>query len=191
MDVGLFFGSFNPIHTGHLIIAQTVLDAAHLKEVWFIVSPQNPFKKAGNLAHEFDRLRMVELAIEDNWQFRASDIEFHMPRPSYTADTLAWLSDRHPEHKFRVIMGADNLRNFSNWKNHEVILEQYGLVVYPRPGYDLSVIQEHPKVQRMEAPLMDISATHIRNLVTQDIRPRYLLAEPVIDYIFAKGLYRK
>ncbi len=191
MNVGLFFGSFNPIHTGHLIIAQTVLDAAHLKEVWFIVSPQNPFKKAGNLAHEFDRLRMVELAIEDNWQFRASDIEFHMPRPSYTADTLAWLSDRHPEHKFRVIMGADNLRNFSNWKNHEVILEQYGLVVYPRPGYDLSVIQEHPKVQRMEAPLMDISATHIRNLVTQDIRPRYLLAEPVIDYIFAKGLYRK
>jgi nicotinate-nucleotide adenylyltransferase len=191
MDIGLFFGSFNPIHTGHLIIAQTVLNTAQLKEVWFVVSPQNPFKKAGNLAHEFDRLRMVELAIEDNWQFRASDIEFHMPRPSYTADTLAWLSDKHPEHRFKVIMGADNLRNFPNWKNHEVILEQYGLIVYPRPGYDLSTIEEHEKIQRIEAPLMDISATHIRNLVTKDIRPRYLLAEPVIDYLFAKGLYRK
>jgi nicotinate-nucleotide adenylyltransferase len=191
MDVGLFFGSFNPIHTGHLIIAQTVLDAAQLREVWFIVSPQNPFKKAGNLAHELDRLRMVELAIEDNWQFRASDIEFHMPLPSYTSDTLAWLSDRHPGHTFKVIMGADNLRNFSKWKNHEVILEQYGLVVYPRPGFDLSALPEHPKVQRIDAPLMDISATHIRQLVTQDKRPRYLLAEPVIDYIFAKGLYRK
>ena len=191
MEVGLFFGSFNPIHTGHLIIAQTMIDAAKLKEVWFIVSPQNPFKKAGNLAHEFDRLRMVELAIADNWQFRASDIEFHMPRPSYTADTLAWLSDRHPDYKFKVIMGADNLRNFSKWKNHEVILEQYGLVVYPRPGNELTTLPEHPKVQSVEAPLMDISATHIRNLVTLDIRPRYLLAEPVIDYIFAKGLYRK
>ena len=191
MDVGLFFGSFNPIHIGHLIIAQTMLDAAKLKEVWFIVSPQNPFKKAGNLAHEFDRLRMVELAIADNWQFRASDIEFHMPRPSYTADTLAWLTDRYPQHRFKVIMGADNLRNFPKWKNHDVILEQFGLVVYPRPGNELTALPDHPKVQRVDAPLMDISATHIRNLVTMDIRPRYLLAEPVIDYVFAKGLYRK
>lgn len=191
MDVGLFFGSFNPIHIGHLIIAQTMLDAAKLKEVWFIVSPQNPFKKAGNLAHEFDRLRMVELAIADNWQFRASDIEFHMPRPSYTADTLAWLTDRYPQHRFKVIMGADNLRNFPKWKNHDVILEQFGLVVYPRPGNELTALPDHPKVQQVDAPLMDISATHIRNLVTMDIRPRYLLAEPVIDYVFAKGLYRK
>lgn len=191
MDVGLFFGSFNPIHIGHLLIAQTMLDAAKLKEVWFIVSPQNPFKKAGNLAHEFDRLRMVELAIADNWQFRASDIEFHMPRPSYTADTLAWLTDRYPEHRFKVIMGADNLRNFPKWKNHDVILEQFGLVVYPRPGNELTALPDHPKVQRVDAPLMDISATHIRNLVTMDIRPRYLLAEAVIDYVFAKGLYRK
>lgn len=195
MKIGLFFGSFNPIHIGHLIIAQTVLDQADLNEVWFVVSPQNPFKRAGNLAHEQDRYRMVQLAIEDNWSFKASDIEFQMPRPSYTADTLAWLSDRHPQHEFMLIMGEDNLKSFPKWKNYTSILANYGLIVYPRPG--ISSATDHSfldapqsKILRVDAPLLDISATHIRSLINRDIRPKYLLAESVIDFILSKGLFK-
>lgn len=190
MKVGLFFGSFNPIHIGHLIVAQTILDLAPLDEVWFVVSPQNPFKRTQSLAHEFDRLRMVELAIEGNWKFRASDVEFHMPRPSYTVDTLAWLSDKYPKHEFSVIMGEDNLQNFHRWKNHQVILDHFGLIVYPRPGASDSALIGHPNIKKVEAPLLDISATFIRDLFSRGKEPRYLLADEVITYIKAKGMYR-
>lgn len=189
MKVGLFFGSFNPIHVGHLIIANVILEDAKLDELWFVVSPQNPFKASKQLAHEFDRLRMVELAIEDHWKFRASDIEFHMPRPSYTSDTLAWLSDRYPNHHFQVIMGEDNLVNFPQWKNHETILNQYGVIVYPRPGSKKSELLEHPNVRRVESPQFNISATFIRKLFKKNRSPKYLLPNSVIDYIVAKGLY--
>ncbi len=121
MKIGLFFGSFNPIHIGHLIIANTMAENTDLEEVWFVVSPQNPFKKQKSLLHEFDRLEMVERAIQDNFKLKASDIEFHLPRPSYTIDTLTVLQEKYPEHQFGLIMGGDNLSHFHKWKNYEQI----------------------------------------------------------------------
>lgn len=188
MKIGLFFGSFNPIHIGHLVIANVMQDRTDLDEVWFVVSPQNPFKKQSALLHEFDRLKMVELAIADHFYFRATDVEFRMPRPSYTVDTLAFLSDKYPQHQFKLIVGADNLTHFQKWKNHEVLLEQYGLYVYPRPGE--KKLPEHPNIRYVEAPLMEISATYIRDSIRQGHSVRYLLPEAVEDYIRDKKLYR-
>ncbi|WP_194976601.1 nicotinate (nicotinamide) nucleotide adenylyltransferase [Aquiflexum lacus] len=187
MKIGLFFGSFNPVHIGHLIIANVMQDRTDLDEVWFVISPQNPLKKQKSLIHEFDRLKMVELAIADHFYFRASDVEFHMPRPSYTIDTLTYLSDKFPLHEFKLIIGGDNLTHFHKWKNHEVILEQYGLYVYPRPG-ELNKI-DHPHVQFVEAPLMDISATFIRKTIKSGHSVKYLLPQEVEDYIKDKKLF--
>lgn len=187
MKIGLFFGSYNPVHIGHLIIANVMQDRTDLDEVWFVVSPQNPFKKQKSLLHEFDRLKMVELAIADHFYFRASDVEFHMPRPSYTIDTLTYLSEKHPNHEFRLIIGGDNLTHFHKWKNYEVILEQYGLYIYPRPG-DLPDLK-HPNIRYVEAPLMDISATFIREAIKNGNSVRYLVPQPVEDYIQDKKLF--
>ncbi|GMQ26248.1 nicotinate (nicotinamide) nucleotide adenylyltransferase [Algoriphagus sp. oki45] len=187
MKIGLYFGSFNPIHIGHLIIANTLYDRTDLDEVWFVVSPQNPFKKQQSLVHEFDRLRMVELAIEDHFHFRACDVEFRMPKPSYTIDTLTYLSEQHPQHQFVLFLGSDNLTHFKKWKNYQVILEQYEVLVYPRPG-DL-VSFDHPKVKTIEAPLLDISATFIRKSIQEGFSVKYLLPEKVEEYILAKKLY--
>lgn len=190
MNIGLFFGSFNPIHVGHLIIANTVAQSPEIDQVWFVVTPQNPFKKSGNLLNEIERLRMVEAAIEDNYDLRASDIEFRMPRPSYTADTLAYLSDKHPNHSFKVIIGEDNLKNFVRWKNHEVILSQFGLIVYPRPSAEPSDLLSHQNVRIIEAPLLDISATFIRNNISSGNSIRYLVPDPVIELINARKYYQ-
>jgi nicotinate-nucleotide adenylyltransferase len=133
MKIGLFFGSFNPIHVGHLIIANTMATSTDLQQVWFIVSPQNPFKKNNSLLHEFDRYTMVERAIADNHRLKVSDVEFNLPKPSYTIDTLTILADKFPEHEFVLIMGEDNLVQFANWKNFEKILEFYKIYVYPTP----------------------------------------------------------
>jgi nicotinate-nucleotide adenylyltransferase len=187
LKIGLFFGSFNPIHIGHLIIANIMQDQTDLDEVWFVVSPQNPFKKQQSLLHEFDRLRMVELAIADHFHFRVTDVEFHMPRPSYTIDTLTLLSEKFPNHTFKLIVGGDNLTHFHKWKNHEVILAEYGLYVYPRPGENPSF--GHPNIYFVEAPLMDISATFIRNAVKTGHSVKYLLPDAVEDYIRDKKLF--
>jgi nicotinate-nucleotide adenylyltransferase len=190
MEIGLFFGSFNPIHIGHLIIAQAVLESSDLHEVWFIVSPQNPLKRNKNLLHEFDRLDMVRMAIEDNERFRVSDIEFHMPRPSYTIDTLTYLKEKHPAKHFKLIIGGDNLEIFPKWKNSEKILEQFGLIVYPRPGTETDPITIHPNIMFVQAPLMNISATYIRNCIKEEKSVRYLVHEKVFDYIRSKKLYQ-
>ncbi len=187
MKVGLFFGSFNPIHIGHLIIANIMQDRTDLDEVWFIVSPQNPFKKRKSLLHEFDRLKMVELAIEDHFQFKAMDIEFHMPKPSYTVDTLTYLSDKYPQHEFKLIIGGDNLTHFHKWKNSDQILENYGLYVYPRPGESKNF--EHANICYVDAPLIDISATFIRNSIQNGHSVKYLLPSLVEDYIKGKKFY--
>lgn len=189
MDTGLFFGSFNPIHNGHLIIAQAVLEYAQLHEVWFVVSPQNPFKKSKSLLHEFDRLDMVRLAIEDNDRFRVTDVEFHMPRPSYTIDTLAYLREKYPNNAFRLIIGGDNLDIFPKWKNSRQILEDFGLIVYPRPGSDIVDFAEHSNVRKVDAPLMNISATYIRKCIRSEKSIRYLVPEKVEQYIRSKKLY--
>lgn len=190
MNIGLFFGSFNPLHTGHLIIANLAQSTTNLHEVWFVVSPQNPFKKSSNLLHEFDRLDLVRAAIEDDYHFRASDVEFHMSKPSYTIDTLTFLAEKHPQHEFSLIIGEDNLEGFSKWKNHERILEFYRLIVYPRPGSKKnSPLLNHPKVHFMEAPEMDISATLIRSLIRSGHSIKYLVPDRVIQLIEARKLF--
>ncbi len=189
METGLFFGSFNPIHIGHLIIAQAVLEFSNLHEIWFVVSPQNPLKKNKSLLHEFDRLDMVRLAIEDNEKFYASDIEFHMPKPSYTIDTLAYLKEKYPKKNFKLIIGGDNLAIFPKWKNSERILEEFGLIVYPRPGEESKKTPDHPNISLIEAPLMSISATFIRKCIREEKSIRYLVPEKVVDYIISKKLY--
>jgi nicotinate-nucleotide adenylyltransferase len=188
-SVGLFFGSFNPIHVGHLIIANTILEEAIIDEVWFIVSPQNPFKNQNSLAHEFDRFDLVEAAITDHFHMKASNIEFQMPKPSYTSDTLAYLTDKYPYHKFKLIIGQDNLKSFPKWKNHEVILSQYGLLVYPRPNSKHSDLENHPNVKFVEAPQLDISATFIRKSIKNNRSVKYLVPDAVLDRIKAKKLY--
>lgn len=191
MRIGLFFGSFNPIHLGHLVIADVMANHTDLGQVWFVVSPQNPFKSSRSLLHEFDRLKMVELAIADNYNFKAVDVEFHMPRPSYTTDTLAYLSDKHPQHEFVLIIGEDNLMHFHKWKNYKSILDQYGLYVYPRPNVNKEKIKvSHEAIRYVDSPMLDISATFIREAIKSQRSVRYLLHESVIGYISQKKFYQ-
>lgn len=189
MKIGLFFGSFNPIHIGHLAIANVMVETTDFDQVWFVVSPQNPLKKNEELAHEFDRIDMVEAAIYDNEKLRATDIEFNMPKPSYTVDTLAYLSDKYQQYDFSLIIGEDNLRSFPKWKNHEAILNNYGLYVYPRPNTGPSELKDHPSVKWVKAPLFDISATFIRHMLQRGGSIRYLVPDPVIELINARKLY--
>ena len=188
--IGLFFGSFNPIHTGHLIIANVMAENTDLQKVWFVVSPQNPHKPSKGLLHEFDRFDMVKAAIADNYKLEASDVEFHLPKPSYTVHTLAHLHEKHPQKKFILIIGEDNLESLPRWKNHEQILEHYGLYVYPRPNVTQSPLKQHPNVRMVEAPLLDISATYIRNCIKSQQSIRYLVPEPVEQMIRLKHFYQ-
>lgn len=189
MKVGLFFGSFNPVHIGHLIIANIMAETTDLDKVWMVVSPQNPLKPSKGLLHEFDRYDMVRAAVYDHYKIEASDIEFHLPKPSYTIHTLVHLSERHPDKHFRVIVGEDNLVNFPKWKNYERILEDYGLYVYPRPDAQPSPLIEHPNVRLVEAPLLDISATFIRNCIKKRQSIRYMVPDIVDEMIRAKGFF--
>lgn len=188
--IGLFFGSFNPIHIGHLIIANAMVEGSDLDKVWLVVSPQNPLKPSRGMLHEFDRYDMVKAAIGDNYKLEVSDVEFHLPKPSYTVNTLAHLVEKQPSAKFCVILGEDNLANFTQWKNHEFILENFGLYVYPRPGVPNSPLRRHPNVKMVDAPLLDISATYIRSCVKANKSIKYLVPESVEGIIRLKGFYR-
>lgn len=187
--IGLFFGSFNPIHTGHLIIANCVLENAKLDKIWFIVTPQNPLKPGRGLLHEFDRYDMVKAAIADHYKFEVTDVEFHLPKPTYTAYTLTHLSEKNPGADFSLIIGQDNLANLERWKNHEAILNNYKLIVYPRPRVTKTELTRHPNVSLIEAPIMDISATYIRQAVRGKRSIKYLVPEPVEQMILQKGFY--
>jgi nicotinate-nucleotide adenylyltransferase len=199
MKIGLFFGSFNPIHMGHMIIANLMAESGDLKKVWFVVSPQNPFKPSKGLLHEHDRYDMVRAAIHDNYKLEVSDIEFHLPKPSYTIHTLVHLKEKHPDKEFKIIIGEDNLSGFQNWRNYERILDDYGLYVYPRlnvssvgqarPHAQPSELKQHPNVKLVEAPMIDISATFIRNCVRKGQSVRYLVPDPVEEMIRTKGFY--
>ncbi|HEY5746358.1 MAG TPA: nicotinate (nicotinamide) nucleotide adenylyltransferase [Chryseolinea sp.] len=188
--IGLFFGSFNPIHMGHLIIANLMAETSDLKKVWFVVSPQNPLKPAKGLLHEFDRFDMVRAAIFDNYKLEASDVEFHLPKPSYTIHTLVHLKEKHPDKEFRIILGEDNLESFTRWKNYQQILDYYGLYVYPRPHTQLSELRTHPNVTMIDAPTLDISATFIRNCIRKKQSVRYLVPDAVEEMIRVKGFYQ-
>ncbi|TDS14904.1 nicotinate (nicotinamide) nucleotide adenylyltransferase [Sphingobacterium paludis] len=187
--IGLFFGSFNPIHVGHLIIAKYMLNFTELDEVWFVVSPQNPFKEKKSLSNMYDRLEMVNLALAGEDNLRASDIEFSLPQPSYTVDTLTHLQEKHPTKEFLLIMGEDNLQGFSKWKNADVILRDYKLVVYPRPGYDAAELKAHPSVIMTETPLMELSSTFLRKCIKEKKDIRYYTVDSVREFIDKKGLY--
>src|SRR5690606_14086781 len=158
--------------------------------VWFVVSPQNPLKPSKGLLHEFDRYDMVRAAVYDNYKLEVSDVEFHLPKPSYTIHTLVHLAEAHPEKEFKVIIGSDNLASFQRWKNYERILEDYGLYVYTRPHMQLSELSDHPNVKMIEAPLLDISATFIRNCIRKNQSVRYLVPDPVEEMIRGKQFYR-
>ena len=197
MNIGCFFGSFNPIHVGHLIVANLVADLKEVNQVWFVVSPQNPHKSSKSLIHEFDRYDMVEAAILDGYNLRATDVEFQMPRPSYTVDTLAYLADRHPEHKFKLIIGEDNLRNFPKWKNYQQILDYHGLYIYPRPIPDpgdstagMEEVKKHGNTVWVDAPVIDISASFIRSRIASGKSVDYLVPDAVMRIIVQKKLYQ-
>lgn len=189
--VGLFFGSFNPIHVGHLVIANAMLNNADLDEVWFVVSPQNPFKERSTLLADHHRLQMVRIAIEENYKIRASDVEFHLPQPSYTVVTLAQLAEQHPDKEFCLIMGSDNLDGFHRWRNAEYILEHYQIFVYPRPNHDGGQLAGHPHVHWVNVPMMDISSSYIREQIQRGKSVEYLLTEPVFKYLTEMHFYEK
>ena len=187
---GLFFGSFNPVHTGHMILANFMATQTKLEEVWMVVSPQNPFKQQKTLARDHDRLHLVELAIGNTPRLRASRVEFGMPKPSYTVDTLAVLRERHPEREFALIMGSDNLETLPKWKNAQVILRDFDVHVYLRPNHPGGELAAHPRVHLYEAPLMQLSATYVRRCVREGQSIRYLVPEAVAVEIERSGLYR-
>ena len=185
----LFFGSFNPIHVGHLIIANTMLQQADVDEVWLVVSPQNPLKERSTLLADYHRLAMARLATDDNYRLKVSDIEMHLPIPSYTVVTLAALGEKQPDREFCLVMGSDNLESFERWRNYEYILEHYRLLVYPRPGSEHCKFTNHPSVTMVDVPMIDISSSYIRELIRQRKDVRYLLTEPVYKYLTEMHFY--
>lgn len=188
-STALFFGSFNPIHVGHLIIANTMLQQDGIEEVWLVVSPQNPLKERASLLADHHRLQMVQRAVDDNYSLRACDIEMHLPIPSYTVVTLAALGEKYPDREFSLIMGSDNLETFHRWRNYEYLIENYRIYVYPRPGSEHCRLKEHPNVTMVDVPMMDISSTYIRNRIKAGQDVRYLLIEPVYKYLKEMHFY--
>lgn len=190
MKVGLYFGSFNPIHVGHLIIANHVFNYTDLKKIWFVVSPQNPLKISHSLLNEYHRLHLVRLAIEDNVKFSATDVEFKLPRPSYTIDTLAYLKEKYPAYEFSVIMGSDSYSNIDKWKNHEKLLADNQIIVYTRPNFVIKNSSLNT-ILLVDTPMISISSTFIRNLIKNGKSIRYLVPDKVADTIESSGYYKK
>lgn len=203
MKIGLYFGTYNPIHVGHLIIANYMADFTELDQVWLVVTPQNPLKKKNTLLEDYHRLAMVEIAVEDNTKLTASNIEFKLPQPSYTSNTLAYLKEKHPKHEFSLIMGEDNLRTLHKWKNFDEILNNHMIYVYPRALTEqerTEVIEEtetentldqHKNVIVCDAPVMKVSASFIRKAIKDKKDVRYLLTEPVFKYVTDMNFYKK
>lgn len=188
MQVGLYFGSFNPIHHGHLIIASFIAENTSLDQVWFVVSPQNPFKVSSNLLNEYQRLHLVRMATEGERKLKVTDIEFHLPKPSYTINTLAYLEEKYPDHQFSIIMGGDSFQNLDKWKNADVIIKRYPIFIYNRPGFEIDT--KNNKQTIVDAPLLEISATYIRNCIKNGKSIRYMVPEIVKEEI-EKGNYYK
>lgn len=190
--VGLFFGTFNPIHVGHLIIANHMAEYGGLDEIWMVITPHNPHKKKSSLLPDYHRLEMVYLATASYEKIKPSDIEFGLPQPNYTTHTLAHLSEKFPTHQFTLIMGEDNLNTFNKWKNHEAILSDYQIIVYPRltPTILPEELANHPKIKKVDAPVVEISSTFIRKNIAQGKNIRPLLDDKVWEYIDHNLFYR-
>lgn len=192
MTIGLFFGSFNPIHTGHLIIAQHIANFNEIDQVWLVVSPHNPLKAKSSLANDYDRLHLVNLALEDNPKIKASSIEFKLPQPSYTIDTLAYLKEKYPEHESALIMGADNLQSLAKWKHYELLLQNHTIYIYHRSNSS-QLQNPFPNAKCIvfcDAPLLDISSTYIRASIKEGKSIRYLVPDTVFEYLEGSNLYK-
>jgi len=189
-NIGLYFGSFNPIHNGHIAIANYLLETGKVDEVWFVVSPQSPFKQENSLLDDDHRYEMVLLAIENNKRLRACNIEFSLPKPSYTINTLKELHKKYPTKNFALIMGADNLESFHKWKNFEEIIDNHCIYVYPRSNVDEGNVSKHPSVCRIDAPLLDISSTTIREFIRSGKDVGQFLQVEVLKYINNNGFYK-
>jgi len=189
MKIGLFFGSFNPVHVGHLIIASHVANNTELNQVWFVVSPQNPFKQSSSLLNEYHRLHMIKSAIDGENKLRASSVEFKLPRPSFTVDTLAYLREKYPEHEFSLIIGSDGFQNLNKWKNFEVLVKDHTFYIYKRPGFEIKQ-DWGANIILLSAPLLEISSTRIRYMVREKKSIRFLVPDTVKDEIEANNYYR-
>ena len=203
MRIGLFFGTFNPIHIGHLVIANYFANLPELDQIWLVVTPQNPLKQKSTLLADHHRLALVQLAVENNDRLKACDIEFKMPQPNYTIDTLAYLKEKHPKHQFSLIIGEDNLRGFTKWKNYEIIRDTYPMFVYPRvltaqeleeTGFEnnhQALVKQFPNAHFcFDAPMMKISSTYIRQAIKNKQEVQYLLTEEVRKYVDEMNFYR-
>ena len=188
-NIGLYFGSFNPIHIGHLAIANYIVEFTDLKQIWFVISPHNPFKKKESLLSDKMRYYMVNIAIEDDNRFKACSIEFSLPKPSYTINTLTYLKEKYPTITFSLIMGSDNLKSIHKWKNYEEIIKNYSIYVYPRPQEEISTWKKGD-IHLLNAPLMDISASFIRKSIKSGHDIRYFLSNKVFRYIDEMNLYK-
>ena len=189
MKIGLFFGSFNPMHIGHKVIASYLAEFSELEQVWFVVSPQNPLKQKQSLLDQYHRLMIIRMELEDNPKLEVSDIEFGMPQPSYSIDTLVRLKEEHPENEYALIMGADNLQNFHKWKNYEQILADYSVYVYPRPGIEISGKHENIHIVK-GVPQMEISASFIRKSIKEGKDISYLMPEKAWKYTDEMNFYK-
>lgn len=191
MKIGLFFGSFNPIHVGHLIIANHLAEYTDLKQVWFVVSPQNPLKEKESLLNEYHRLDLVNIAIEGNTKLKTSDIEFKLPKPSYTIDTLQYLKEKFPKKEFCLIMGSDNVTSIHKWKNFEKIIDNFPIYVYKRSGDEHLVLQKkYPQIKFLDVPLLDVSSSLIRKMIKEKKSVRYLLPDNVHEQVMKSGYYK-
>lgn len=191
MKVGLFFGTYNPVHVGHMVIANYMVEFTDLDQVWMVVTPQNPFKQKESMLKDYDRLHLMRLAIGEDVKLRASDIEFGLPQPSYTATTLVYLKEKFKDDEFALIMGADNLNHFHKWKNHEEILKNHELYVYPRlDANEGGELRKHFKVNYVEAPVMKISSSFIRKAISEGKDVRHYMPKEVAKYIDEMNLYR-
>ena len=192
MKVGLYFGTFNPIHVGHLTIANHMAEYSDLDQIWFVVTPHSPFKKKSSLLDNYQRLEMVYLATKDYTKLKPSDIEFNLPQPNYTINTLTYLKEKYPDYEFALIMGEDNLKNFHKWKNYELILEGHDIYVYPRisEGKTETQFDQHPKIHHVNAPIMELSSTFIRKSIKNGKNIRPMLPEHVWEYVDEMNFYR-
>lgn len=191
MKIGLFFGSFNPIHVGHLIIANNIAEYTDLKQVWFVVSPHNPLKEKESLLNEYHRLDLVNTAIEGNIKLKSCDIEFKLPRPSYTIDTLQYLSEKYPKHEFSLIMGSDNISTIHKWKNYDKLINSYPIYVYNRGNDNIFELEKkYSQVKFLNVPLLNISSSLIRQMIKKNKSVKYLLPENVYQQVIQAGYYK-
>lgn len=191
MKIGLFFGTYNPVHVGHMVIANYMVEFTDLDQIWLVVTPQNPFKQKESMLKDYDRLHLMHLAIGDDSRLKASDIEFSLPQPNYTVTTLAYIKEKFPEHQFALIMGADNLNNFHKWKNHEVILKDHELYVYPRlESNEGGQLRQHYKVNYVEAPVMKISSSFIRRAIGEGKNVNHYMPSATAKYIDEMNFYK-